>query len=61
MIFVFLEILLAIGIVLVLPVIAILWVGAFTVIPLWLTIVCLSIITFASLGILIGSLINDNN
>lgn len=61
MIFVFLEILLAIGIVLVLPAIAILWVGAFTVIPLWLTIVCLSIITFASLGILIGSLLNDNN
>lgn len=61
MIFVFLEILLAIGIVLVLPAIAILWVGAFTVIPLWLTIVCLSIITFASLGILIESLLNNNN
>lgn len=61
MIFVFLEILLAIGIVLVLPAIAILWVGVFTVIPLWLTIVCLSIITFASLGILIESLLNNNN
>lgn len=61
MIFVFLKSLLTIGIILVLPAIAILWVGAFTIIPLWLTIVCLSIITFASLGILINVLLSDSN
>ena len=62
MLFMFLvDLLVVLAIILWLPAVAILWVGAFIVIPTWLNITCLSVITVISLIILIGSLVSDRN
>lgn len=55
------DLLVVLAIILWLPAVAILWVGAFTAIPTWLNITCLSVITFISLIMLIGSLVSDRN
>jgi len=55
------DLLVGLAIILLLPAVAILWVGAFAAIPAWLNITCLSIITFISLIILIGLLVSDHN
>lgn len=55
------DLLVGLAIILLLPAVAILWVGAFTAIPGWLNITCLSVITFISLIILIGLLVSDRD